>query len=153
MKTFSSPLGTHLRGKPDELRQDIQVSDDITQPTLCSEEEVGALEGVLHRRRPDGNTPHIPLLLLAVRKESPSARQRCPIRMKTSSKQDCHGVAPASITAQDNPYSYLIRATRKKKYSKPQIGTRPGKPETSRTNQVGTGAFLISLTAMSCHNG
>ena len=42
----------------------------ISPPTLCSEEEVGALEGVLHRRRPNENIPHTPLILLTARKES-----------------------------------------------------------------------------------
>jgi len=37
-----------------------QTSDDITSLTHCSKEEVGALEEVLHRRRPDENTPHTP---------------------------------------------------------------------------------------------
>jgi len=75
-------------GKPDGLRQDTRgrdvrsgwrlkdtlASDDIRPLTLCSEEEVRALEGVLNRRHPGRNTPYTLLLLLATRKKTPSVR-------------------------------------------------------------------------------
>jgi len=69
--------------KPDGLQQDIQVSDNIILTIFYSEKEVGALKKcVLHQRHPD-KYPHTPLMLLVIRKESPSIRQLCPIRMKT----------------------------------------------------------------------
>jgi len=59
-----------------------QVNDDNTPPTLCSKEEVGALEGVLHRQHP-GEYQHTPVLLLATRNKVSKSEQRCPIRIKT----------------------------------------------------------------------
>ena len=43
----------------------MQVSDDIISLTLYSEEEVRAMKEVLNWKRPDKNTPHTPLLMLA----------------------------------------------------------------------------------------
>jgi len=42
------------------LRQDIQVGDGITPPTLYSEEKVRALKGVLHQRHPKKYPPYSP---------------------------------------------------------------------------------------------
>ena len=92
----ASLLGTRLQGSQTDSGKTreatmadhdgtskIQARDDITLPILCSEEEVGALERMLHRRYLDENTSHTLLLFLTARSESPSARQRCSIRMKT----------------------------------------------------------------------
>ena len=124
--------------------QTTQASDGITPLTFCSKKEVKALKGVLHRRCPDENTPHTTLLLLVVRKESPSMRQRCPIKMKTPRQMRWLW---SLIRLCNRPWQpLLLPRTHYQERSTPilRIGTAPDKLETRWTNQVGAGALPIS---------
>jgi len=97
------------------LRQDIQVSDDITPPTLYSEEEVEAPEGVLHRRQLE-EYPILSSCCLprgeSLQAQSSNARPE----WRLQDMKDDNEIGSTSVTICDSLHSYLIHATKKEEH-------------------------------------
>ena len=81
MRIFSSPLETHLLGC--QMDPGKTYNDDITPLTFIMRKRSKLWKKDCFIDDIPTNISHTPLLLLASRKESPRARQRCAIRMKT----------------------------------------------------------------------
>ena len=73
-----------------------QASEDITSPTFCFEEEAGAVEGVLHRQRPDENTPLLPSCYSLQERSLQVRGNNSRSEWRLQDKQDSRGVASAS---------------------------------------------------------
>jgi len=101
-----------------------------------------ALEGVLHRLRPNKNTPHTPLLLLIAKKESLSMRQWYLIRMKTPRQARWPWNHIHCRNSSWQPYSYPVHAIEKKD-STPQDQNWTSQAK-DQTNHVGAGSLPIS---------
>ena len=128
-----------------------QASDDIILPTLCPEKDVRALEGVLHRRGPDENTPHTSSCcssqgrILQARGGVYDQNEDS----KTSKMDvELHSPPYPPKTTLLLPHTPLLG----KKTPSLRIRTGSGKPETRRTNQLEQEPSVSPLTARPCDN-
>ena len=135
---------------------EIAISDqDGTSKTQATDDNTPLSGRSFGRRSASSATsrriPHTLLLLLATRRESPSARQRCPIRMKTIRQER---LAWGRIHFRNRPGWPLLPPHMRYKERTPslEIGTGPIQPETRWSSQLEAKTSMSLLTATPNHD-